>query len=308
MQELTVEEFKQMKQQQEQEALSLLDRQTALAMQEEPVFVQLLGMIARHVASSVSNTILVQAQRPDAVAVASMDEWAKRQNPVPKDAKGYYPKGIYQIAFNGQYADDYGKAHAKFKVYKGFDASQTTDPDRAAAVWNEREPAGVYFDDPEKLRNLALVNGSPIKCLAYDPKVLIDEKEDIPDGVRYIPETKTVILRKIDRSTWFQQVAAQIALGMYHRLDGLAFDAKARMFEAMIVSFMVSQKMGLDTSMIHFDVRILPQRYTPQQFRQMLQQADELARDLAHQVTCKLQKINVPKSPKQPEASPVVGG
>ena len=307
MPELTMEEFKTMKRQQEQIAMNMLDKQTAAVMQDEAQFKQLLDLLALHVASSVSNTILVQAQRPDATAVASMDEWNKRQIPVPKDANGYYPKGIYQIAYNGQYAGPDGSVHAKFKVYKGFDSSQTADPEKAAAFWNERQPVNVFFDDPEKLRNLALVNASPIKCLAYDPKALIADEENISDGVKYIPETKTVILRKIDRGTWFQQVATQIALGMYHRVDGIEFTVKARMFEAAIVSYLVSCKMGLDTSMYHFNVTPLQQQYNVQEFRQMLEQTDEFARDLSHRVTSKLLAQNVPKSPKQPEP-PVIGG
>ena len=307
MPELTMEEFKVMKRQQEQIALDMLDKQTAAVMQDEALFKQMLGLLARHVASSVSNTILVQAQRPDAAAVASIEEWEKRRVPVQKDANGYYPKGIYQIAYNGQYAASDGTVRTKFKVYKGFDSSQTVSPEQAAAVWNERQPTHVFFDDPAKLRNLALVNASPVKCIAYDPKALIAEEENISDGVKYIPETKTVILRMIDRSVWFQQVSMQIALGMYHKVDGIKFTVKARMFEAAIVSFLLTQKMGLDTSMYHFDVKPLQQQYTAQEFRKLLEQADEFARELAHRVTGRLQAQNVPKSPKQPEP-PVIGG
>ena len=118
MPELTIEEFKKQMQAREKITLTMLDNQTAEIMKDEALFKDLLDMLARHVTTSVSNTILAQAQLPDATAVTSIAEWEKRQVPVAKDENGYYPKGIYQITYDGQYADDSGNVHAKYKIYK----------------------------------------------------------------------------------------------------------------------------------------------------------------------------------------------
>lgn len=55
----------------------MLDNQTAEIMKDEELFKDMLNMLARHVTTSVSNTILVQAQLPDATAVTSIAEWEK---------------------------------------------------------------------------------------------------------------------------------------------------------------------------------------------------------------------------------------
>ena len=162
MPELTIEEFKKQMQAREKITLTMLDNQTAEIMKDEALFKDLLDMLARHVTTSVSNTILVQAQLPDATAVTSIAEWEKRQVPVAKDENGYYPKGIYQITYDGQYADDSGNVHAKYKIYKGYDAEQTVDPDRARAYMNEKPSVNVFYSEPDKVRNLALVNASQI--------------------------------------------------------------------------------------------------------------------------------------------------
>ena len=298
--ELTIEEFRQQMIEKEKITFTMLDNQTKEIMKSEFLFKDLLDMLAHHVTTSVSNTILVQAQLPDAQAVTSSSEWEKRQCPVKRDDNGYLPKGIYQIAYDGQRTDENGNTRAKFKIYKGYDASQTTDPISAKRFMNDTPPSNVYYDEPDKMRNLALCNSSPVKCIAYNPKSFIDDKEFISDedGVKYIPKTKTVIIKKVSRDTWFQQVCFQISLGMYHRLNGTEYSYQKRSFEAIIVAYIVCKKMGVDTACFHFDVAELPQKYTPKQFRKMLEQTLELANYIAHKAKNKLKEYNVPKSPK----------
>lgn len=77
MPELTIEEFKKQMQAREKITLTMLDNQTAEIMKDEALFKDLLDMLARHVTTSVSNTILAQAQLPDATAVTSIAEWEK---------------------------------------------------------------------------------------------------------------------------------------------------------------------------------------------------------------------------------------
>lgn len=73
--ELTPEEFKKMMQAKEQAAFSLLTAQTTRIMTNEDEFLDFLNKLADHVTTSVGNTILVQAQLPNATAVLSIKEW-----------------------------------------------------------------------------------------------------------------------------------------------------------------------------------------------------------------------------------------
>ena len=69
--ELTIEEFRQQMIEKEKITFTMLDNQTKEIMKSEFLFKDLLDMLAHHVTTSVSNTILVQAQLPDAQAVTS---------------------------------------------------------------------------------------------------------------------------------------------------------------------------------------------------------------------------------------------
>lgn len=295
--ELTPEEFKKMMQAKEQAAFSLLTAQTTRIMTNEDEFLDFLNKLADHVTTSVGNTILVQAQLPNATAVLSIKEWEKRNVSVIKDANGYYPEGIYQFAPNGQRVDENGEVHTKFKLYKGYDACQTTNPEYARSVMNNARPISVFIgsNNPEKTRNIALCNSSPIRCIVYDPKQLIHTAEDISekDELKYIPETKTVIIRKVARQEWFQRVAYEIALGIFHKQEGSMFDRSSRSFEAGIVSYLLCRSVGVDTSAFSFDLSGLPKRYPEQtSFRSMMETCQEIAHDLAYRLNNKLREQN----------------
>lgn len=295
--ELSPEEFKQVMQAKEQAAFALLREQTARIMQDENAFIDFLDMLASHVTTSVGNTILVQAQFTDATAVLSIKEWEKRNIAVKKDENDYYPEGIYQFAPNGQRVDENGEVHTKFKIYKGYDASQTTNPDYARSVMNNARPVSVFVgsNNPEKTRNIALCNSSPIRCIVYDPKQLIHSAENISerDELRYIPETKTVIIRKVARQEWFQRVAYEIALGIFHKQEGSRFERSSRSFEAGIVSYLLCRSVSVNTSAFRFDLSGLSKRYPEQKdFRSMLETCQEIAHDLTYRLNNKLREQN----------------
>lgn len=295
--QLTPEEFKKVMQEKERAAFALLREQTDTIMRDENSFRAFLNMLADHVSTSVGNTILVQAQLPEATAVLSIKEWEKRNIAIKKDQNGYYPEGIYQFAPNGQYVDENGEVHTKFKLYKGYDASQTVNPDYARTVMNSSRPISVFVGSstPEKARNIALCNASPVRCIVYDPKQLIHDAENISesDELRYIPETKTVVIRKVARQEWFQRVAYEIALGVFHKRDGSLFVRATRSFDAGIVSYLLCRCAGVDTSAFRFDLSNLKAQYPNQSdFRAMLEVCQEIAHDLSFRLNNKLREQN----------------
>lgn len=302
-QPLTREEFRAQMQEKEQAAFSLLKNQTDKVMHDQDAFKTLLDMLATHVATSVGNTILVQAQYPNATAVNSIAEWEKRKVPVLRNEDGYYPAGIYQFATDGQYVDPQtNEIRTKYKVFKGYDASQTVNPEYAQAIMNDLAPIKIFVgtQTPEQARNLALCASSPVRCMVYDPKKLIHDAENISekDELRYIPETKTVIIRKVARQEWFQRVAYEIALGVFHKRDGADFNRKARSFEAGIVSYLLCRHAGVDTSAFRFNLNAVPQKYPNQrEFRAMLGSCQEIAHELAFRLNNRLREQNQKSQP-----------
>lgn len=297
--ELTPEEFKKVMREKEQKAFSILDQQTSQVMKDEALFKKLLNMIAKHVATTASNTLLAQAQLPGATAVTSLQEWEKRNIKVLTDDNGYYPTGIYQIELNGEYLDRAtGEVKPKYKVYKGFDASQTNKPDYARSVMNTVPAPTIYYGgQPDTIRNIALYKSSPIRCLIYDPKKLIDPAEYISekDELRYIPETKTVIIRNVAKDEWFQRVAFEIAMGIYHKMHGSNFKRQTFLFEAGVVSYLLSARAGVDTSTYHFDLTYVSNMEL-KEFRRMIQACETNAHELAHRFTKRLNKDNQPSA------------
>lgn len=297
MPELTQEEFKKMMQENEKTAYEILSAQTDKIMNSERLLTNFLNMLADHVTTSVSNTILVQAQLPNATAVNSIKEWEKRNIPVRKDQNGYYPMGIFQFANAGHSVDENGELHTKFKVFKGYDAEQTINPDYARSVMNSPRPISVFVgaESPEQARNIALCNSSPIRCFLYNPKKLINDAEDISEavGLRYIPETKTVIIRKVPRDEWFQKVSYEIALGIFHKREGSMFTRSKRSFEAGIVSYLLCRYAGVNTDTFRFDMTGIPSRYPEQRdFRNMFETCQEISHDLAFRLNKKLKEQN----------------
>lgn len=295
MADLSPEEFKKVMQKREAAALAILKEQTGKVMHNEILFQKLLDMMALHVATTVSNTLLAQAQLLGATAVTSKEEWEKKNLEIVKDINGYYPSGIYQFAVNGQYIDKTnGEVHTKFKVFKGYDAAQTTNPEYARAVFNTKPAQNIFFgSDPKTVRNLALCRASPIKCILYDPKKLIDPSEDIQksEGVRYIPETKTVIIRTVPKETWFQQVSYEIALGVLHKSLGTAYNRADCAAEGLIISYLLARRAGVDVSCYHFDLYEIIKKYPGERvFRKMLENCDSKAHDLAHRLNKKLEE------------------
>ncbi len=300
--QLTKQEYKEKIQKQTQEAYALLDEQTRKIMKSEKLFAQFLDLLASHSATTVSNTLLLQAQIQNAdldlVAVNTINEWEKRNITVPKDANGYYPRGIYQFIQDGYYTDEKtGDLRMKFKVVKGFDASQTDNPEYARSVMRSARPIKVFLDtnNIENTKNIALCNSSKVRCLVWDAKKLIHEAENISEetGAKYIPETQTVIIRSLSRESWFSRVAYEIAMGLFHQRLGSAFNRRNHTFEAGIVSYLLCRYAGVDVSNFSFDLSKAQERYPDvTTFRAVLNDCLETAHDMAFRLNNKLNEHN----------------
>lgn len=308
--QLSKEEYKEKMQKQTKEAYSLLEEQTRKVMKSEKLFAQFLDLLAAHSATTVSNTLLLQAQIPDAqpdlTAVNTIAEWQKRNITVPKNAKGYYPKGIYQFIQDGYYTDEEtGELKTQFKVVKAFDAAQTDNPQYARSVMMAARPIKVFLgtSDIENTKNRALCNSSKVRCLVWDTKKLIDPAEDISEetGVLYVPKTKTVIIRSLSRENWFSRVAYEIAMGLFHQRFGSTFERKNHTFEAGVISYLLCRNAGVDVSNFSFDLSKAPERYPDLTvFRAVLNDCLEISHDMAFRLNNKLNEYN--KSQIKPPA------
>lgn len=298
-QTLTKEEYKAMKQEEQKKVFRLLDVQTERCMSSQDDFKKLLNMLSVHTATTVSNTLLALIQLPEAKAVLPKDEWERRGVPVVKNGEGYYPTGIYQFADAGEGIGSDGQLHKRYRVYKGYDASYTSNPDMAVSLMQYKPLNKVFFGiSPEAAINCALFNSSPVKCLLYDPKKFIDEKENISEtvGVKYIPETQTVIVRKINRSEWFARISYEIALGVIHKQQGKNFSREKFAFEATVVAYMLSKRIDLPVEQFQFDLSRAMKGKTLKEFRHTIQECSDIAHEIFYRIEKHLEKTNRPKT------------
>ena len=308
---LPPDEYKKKMQAQEKEAFAILEAQTKVCMTDKSMFLDLLNKIADHTTTSVANTILAQAQKPDATAVTSMSEWQNRNIEIIVNENGYRPKGIYQFAPDGYFVDEEtGEARPKFKVFKGYDASQTTNPEYAKQVMQNTKPINIFVGETaDKAKNIGLCNSSPIRVLSWAPNKLIDEKENISEsvGVLYVPETKTVIIRAIARNEFFLRLSYEIAHGMLHKELGRAYNRHMHSFEAGIIAYMLCRSAGVETDGFYFnDFQNVVKKYPNNKlFRDMLEHCYEISHELAFRLNNKL-KENNNKAMKQQSEKEVV--
>lgn len=291
---MSKEEYIQMMTEERKITFELLDNQTRKVLTDPQEFVALLDMLARGVATTVSNTLLVQAQFPSASAVLQREDWEAKGLTIIRDDRGFYPLGIRQFAEDGEYMGKDGKPHTKFRLYKGFDAAQTTDPDLACRLTAPKIPSKIFINsDPLKTLNIALFNSSPVECLAYNPQSFIDPAEDISEetGAKYIPQTRTVVVRRLRQNLWYPVLAYEIALGMYHREEGSKFRRENHTFDAAVISYLLSKRMGLSTASFVFEPKCLPSEQPLPDFRHRLQKCMDLTQALYHRVT---QKLKIP--------------
>lgn len=299
---LSKEEFREKMSEDRRITFELLDEQTRKVMMDPREFVALLDMLAQGVATTVSNTLLVQAQFPSASAVLPRDDWEAKGLEIIQDDRGYYPLGIRQFAVDGEYQGKDGKPHTRYKVYKGFDAAQTTDPELARQLTAPQRPSKVFINaDPLHTMNRALFESSPVECIPYKQQIFIDPAENITEetGVKYIPETHTVVIRKIPQALWYPALTYEIALGLYHREEGSRFSREKHGLDAAVIAYLLSKRMGLSNVSFAFDPKQLPADQPLPAFRRRLQKCMDLTQALYHRVTEKLKRLQAPAPNQQ---------
>ena len=294
---LSQEEFRKEMSEERRITFELLDNQTRKVLTDPGEFTALLNMLAQGTATTVSNTLLVQAQFPSATAVLPRDDWEAKGLDIIQDDRGYYPLGIRQFAVNGEYQGKDGKPHTRYKVYKGFDAAQTTNPELARQLTAPQRPSKVFINaDPLYTMNRALFEASPIECIPYKPQLFIDPAENITEetGVKYIPETHTVVIRKVPQELWYRALTYEIALGLYHREEGSRFSREKHGLDAAVIAYLLSRRMGLSNVSFSMDSRQMPIDHPLPEFRWRMQKCMDLTQTLYHRVTEKLKRLQAP--------------
>lgn len=110
----------QQKREQRQELYDLIEEMSERTLADPSALSDYLNMQAKLGKTSVANTLLVVAQKPDATFIANFDDWQKRERSVKRGEKG-----ALVLEANGEYERPDGTMGVNFDVKRVFDISQT---------------------------------------------------------------------------------------------------------------------------------------------------------------------------------------
>ena len=114
------EVWAQQKREQRQELYDLIEEMSEKTLTDPSALSDYLNMQARLGKTSVANTLLVVAQKPDATFIANYDDWQKRGRSVKRGEKT-----ALVLEANGEYERPNGTMGVNFDVKRVFDISQT---------------------------------------------------------------------------------------------------------------------------------------------------------------------------------------
>lgn len=119
-QKMSLEEWKQMRDQQRSEVMNLLDKATTDLVETPGAFTSYLDTQARMDKYTVGNALLITAQLPEASKLKSFDEWTNDGATVKKGSKSI------SIIEPAQFTKKDGSTAISFNIKKVFDISQTS--------------------------------------------------------------------------------------------------------------------------------------------------------------------------------------
>ncbi len=114
------EAWAEQKREQRQELYDLIEEMSEKTLADPSALSDYLNMQSRLGKTSVANTLLVVAQKPDATFIANYDDWQKRGRSVKRGEKG-----TLVLEANGEYERPDGTMGVNFDVKRVFDISQT---------------------------------------------------------------------------------------------------------------------------------------------------------------------------------------
>ena len=241
------EEWANRKQQDRESAYAMVDDALKKVGTDGKAFQTYLDVQSKFERYSVSNALLVAAQKPDATDLGEANFWRGRGGYIRKGESG-----ILLMEPGNSYTRKDGSKGVGINVKRVFDISQTT----LSPV-----PERVTNPDIRQLLN-AMVRYAPCK---------VDFRDELPDGqsALYSPQEKTVFVR---RGQSMEDVFRGVAQELAHAyLDTGNYSREDNTFLAQCVGNILCQRNGIDGKSLA--VTQLPKEYAemePKQLREEL--------------------------------------
>ena len=255
------EAWAQKKQEQREAVYAMIDETATAVAQDGNAFQKYLDVQSRFDRYSVSNALLILAQKPEATRIADFDTW--------KDQGAYIRKkesGFYIIEPGEEYQRQDGSTGISYNPKKMFDISQTGN--------SRKRETPVYPDERTRIKAL----------LAHAP-VSVRISDTLPSGVNalYQPDKREIQIRRgLDANHIFRALAQELAQAEMDQGDG-SYNRSEQGFRAYCASYMLCKQYGVETDgFYHFEgVPQMLGALEPQEIRAELSVIREAANEIS---------------------------
>lgn len=185
------EQWAQQKQKKRQELYDMIDEMADRVLSEPEMLGTYIKMQARLGMTSVANTLLIAAQKPEASYVMSYDDWTQKGRSVKRGENGFFI-----LEANGEYTREDGSLATSYDAKRVFDVSQT------------------HGKPIQQRTALSMPLRSKLKALMTDAPVPIKPSENVTEsvGALYSQEDNTIyVARTSDWNKLFFVVARELA-------------------------------------------------------------------------------------------------
>ena len=252
------------KQAERESVYEMIDRYATDMSGDGGLFRAYLDVQARFDLYSVSNSILIAAQCPEATKLADFDHW--------KESGVYVKRGADAITIlepGKEYEKDDGSTGVSYNVKKVFDISQT----------NSRQRAVPPVARDERLLLKALMNNAPCRFAISN---------ELPEGVNvaYYDKDNTIRVRQgLDAPTIFRGLAQELA---YVHMTKGNYSCENPAFVLYSVSYMLCQRNGV--SVEHFSFAEMPEEYSKMDAQSIRAEVGTI-REMAGTITADMNRL-----------------
>lgn len=261
---LSKEEYIEKKKEELANAYQMADDATAEIMSDPEKFKEYLNIQSRLSSYSVTNALLIYAQRPNATLLKTFQDWENENAKILKGAKGIF------VLEPKEYTKKDGNAGVSFRTKKVFDVSQTTAP---------QTPAPTVNHDPQRLV-MIMLNTAPVKSKNAD-------EMPMPNMGAFWDNDQQILFvkRNIGDSVALCQCVAQELAHAQISLDSTIYSRRDAGFQAVCVGYMICARFGVDTK--NFPIDHIPQALAdkePKEVRAELNKIRSTANKIASRI------------------------
>ncbi len=248
------------------EAYDIIEEATQKVQGNSEEFRVFLDVQARFERYSVSNSLLIFAQQPDATGpMKTFDEWKKNKVFITKGEKA-----IMLLEPGKEYERDDGSNGVSYNVKRVFDITQTKDYQKTDYV--------PSYDERTLLKSL--ITDAPCKM-----KISNEMSENI--NALYKPDEKTIFVRQgMDGPSIFQALTKELA--QTHMDKGEGYHHSDNYIAAYCVSYMLCKRYGIPTS--SYDFKSMPEKYTQMDTKEFRAELGKI-RDVAGEISRDMNRV-----------------